>query len=277
MWRKSTSLAYIKGVSTITDKIKVLLIEDRQEFAVVMRDFICLQDDMELVGIAVDGQQGLEMIQSEHPDVVILDMIMPMLDGISVLEEVQQIGLQSMPKFIFQTGFAQDSLVKRAFELGASYCLLKPINLQVIGKRIRELGQKDGNRTPEVNIMRRSNSTELKTKNLDEVITVYLQDIGIPAHIKGYRYLREALKIVCTDIDAIQRVTQYLYPEIAARFDTAPNLVERSIRHAIEITWNRGDSKKLNSFFGSTFESIKPTNSEFIARMAERFRIYLNK
>lgn len=247
--------------------IKVLVADDNREFAELLKEFISEQRDMQVVGIGYNGNEVLEMIETYTPDVVILDIIMPVLDGIGVLEKIQSMKVKPEPKVIMLTAFGQETITKRAVELGASYYILKPFDMDILINRIRQV----------VRIPTGNNKTPIMTrgKNVDASITNVIHEIGVPAHIKGYHYLREAISMVYKDVEILGSITKVLYPKIADKYNTTPSRVERAIRHAIEVAWGRGNVDAIRSVFGYTVSvgKAKPTNSEFIAMVADKLRI----
>ncbi|AEF94930.1 sporulation transcriptional activator Spo0A [Desulfotomaculum nigrificans CO-1-SRB] len=250
----------------IRKAIKVLIADDNREFCEVLKEFINQQDDFVLVGIANNGLETLEIIQQQAPDVVVLDIIMPHLDGIGVLEKISTGAVNHKPKVIMLTAFGQESVTQRAVELGADYYILKPFDFSVLATRIRQLA--DG-----VAVSQYISSS--KPRNLDVAVTNIIHEMGVPAHIKGYHYLREAILCVINEVNLLGAVTKELYPMIAQKYQTTPSRVERAIRHAIELAWDRGNIEMMTKFFGYTInlERGKPTNSEFIAMVADKLRI----
>lgn len=246
--------------------VKVLIADDNKEFCELLKEFISQEDDFTLVGVAGNGVEAIEIISREKPDLVILDIIMPHLDGIGVLEKLISSGIQPRPKIIMLTAFGQQNVTQKAIELGADYYILKPFDFEVLANRIRQLV--DGESVPQY-------IPPVKTKNLDVAVTNIIHEMGVPAHIKGYQYLREAIKMVVDDISLLGGVTKELYPMIAQQFVTTPSRVERAIRHAIELAWDRGNTEMMNKFFGYTInlDRGKPTNSEFIAMIADKLRL----
>lgn len=245
---------------------KILVADDNREFCELLKEFISHEDDFNLVGIANNGVEAIEIINRENPDVVLLDIIMPHLDGIGVLEKLSNGEGQSRPKVIMLTAFGQQAVTQRAIELGADYYILKPFDFEVLATRIRQLA--GGESVP-------SYTPPVKTRNLDVAVTNIIHEMGVPAHIKGYQYLREAIKMVVDEVNLLGGVTKELYPLIAQKYSTTPSRVERAIRHAIELAWDRGNTEMMNKFFGYTInlERGKPTNSEFIAMVADKLRI----
>lgn len=265
-------------------KIEILLADDNQEFTSLLADFLSKQEDMVVNGVAYNGEQVLQFLEQTKtiPHVLILDIIMPHLDGLGVLERLSRLDLAEQPKVIMLTAFGQENITQRAVQLGASYYILKPFDMNVLADRIRQLvganvnssginGMMDG-----VFLAAKSNVVPLgKSKNLDAHITSIIHEIGVPAHIKGYQYLREAITMVYNNIEILGSITKILYPDIAEKYKTTPSRVERAIRHAIEVAWTRGNLDSISRLFGYTINisKSKPTNSEFIAMVADKLRI----
>ncbi|ULO09159.1 sporulation transcription factor Spo0A [Paenibacillus sp. 19GGS1-52] len=262
--------------------IEVLLADDNREFTNLLSEYISEQEDMTVTGIAYNGEEVLQMLSGAHkvPDVLILDIIMPHLDGLGVLERLRDMDLNPQPKIIMLTAFGQENITQRAVQLGASYYILKPFDMEVLASRIRQLVGIQGSLTSSSNMTNYSSSRSnvvpiSKGKNLDANITAIIHEIGVPAHIKGYQYLREAITMVYNNIEILGAITKTLYPAIAERFKTTPSRVERAIRHAIEVAWTRGNIDSISHLFGYTINisKSKPTNSEFIAMVADKLRI----
>lgn len=260
-------------------KIEVLLADDNREFTNLLGEYISDQQDMVISGIAYNGEEVLNMIEEsgKAPDVLILDIIMPHLDGLGVLERLRDMNLSPQPKVIMLTAFGQENITQRAVQLGASYYILKPFDMEVLASRIRQLvgsPSSISSSTPFTSM--KSNVVPMgKGKNLDANITSIIHEIGVPAHIKGYQYLREAITMVYNNIEILGAITKTLYPAIAEKFKTTPSRVERAIRHAIEVAWTRGNIDSISHLFGYTINisKSKPTNSEFIAMVADKLRI----
>ncbi len=255
-------------------KTKVCVVDDNRELVGLLEDYISAQEDMEVVGTASNGQECLQLLEKSNPDVLILDIIMPHLDGLAVLERMRALNLTKQPNVIMLTAFGQEDVTKKAVELGASYFILKPFDMEHLVSNIRQVS---GKAAP---IIKSSHQTfvrhsEPKTKNLDASITSIIHEIGVPAHIKGYLYLREAISMVYNDIELLGSITKVLYPDIAKKFNTTASRVERAIRHAIEVAWSRGNIDSISSLFGYTvsMSKAKPTNSEFIAMVADKLRL----
>ncbi|WP_409270595.1 sporulation transcription factor Spo0A [Neobacillus sp. SCS-31] len=255
-------------------KIKVCVVDDNRELVGLLEEYISSQEDMEVAGIAHNGQECLEMLEEVNPDVLVLDIIMPHLDGLAVLERIRELKNGPMPNVIMLTAFGQEDVTKKAVELGASYFILKPFDMEMLGNHIRTVNGKTSVTRKGHSTGFRSNS-EQKPKNLDASITSIIHEIGVPAHIKGYLYLREAISMVYNDIELLGSITKVLYPDIAKKYNTTASRVERAIRHAIEVAWSRGNIDSISSLFGYTvsMSKAKPTNSEFIAMVADKLRL----
>ncbi|TKC19844.1 sporulation transcription factor Spo0A [Robertmurraya kyonggiensis] len=257
-------------------KIKVCIVDDNRELVGLLEDYVSSQEDMEVVGVAHNGQECLEVLAETDPDVLVLDIIMPHLDGLAVLERVRELKKNSLPSVIMLTAFGQEDVTKKAVELGASYFILKPFDLEHLGNHIRQVS---GRPSPVMRKPMLTNASRLvveeKPKNLDASITSIIHEIGVPAHIKGYLYLREAISMVYKDIELLGSITKVLYPDIAKKYNTTASRVERAIRHAIEVAWSRGNIDSISSLFGYTvsMSKAKPTNSEFIAMVADKLRL----
>lgn len=255
------------------NKIKVLLADDNKDFCDVIASHLSKQDDMTVVAVAVDGIDAMNKIRDTEPDVAIIDGIMPRLDGIGVLERLQKNNDIHQPVTIILSALSQDKVVQKALDLGASYYMVKPFDMDALTQRIRQLLQekpliKSG--IPSFNQPLPVLNYDLETK-----VTNILHEIGVPAHIRGYHYMREAIIMSVNDMDVLNYITKELYPSIAKKCNTTPSRVERAIRHAIEVAWNRGKVDAIDALFGYTVNNHKgkPTNSEFIALIADRLRL----
>lgn len=251
----------------MSDKpVKIMIADDNKEFGELLKEFINQYDDLQLIGIAFNGLEALQMIRESTPDIILLDIIMPHLDGIGVLEKLAEDNTISKPRIIMLTAFGQESVTQKAAELGADYYILKPFDFSFLITRIRQLseGVNTGNYI-----------AQTKPQNLNISVTNMIHEMGVPAHLKGYHYLRDAILMVIKDVNLLGAVTKELYPRIGVKFQTTPSRVERAIRHAIELAWDRGNVEMMTNFFGYTInlERGKPTNSEFIAMVADKLRI----
>jgi two-component system response regulator (stage 0 sporulation protein A) len=259
--------------------LKVLIADDNREFTELLRDYVASQSDMEVCGIAHNGTEVVELVRDRQPDIVVLDIIMPVLDGIGALERLLETQGR-LPRVILLTAFGQETVTRRAMELGVSYFILKPFDMPVLVERIRQVAMD----TPAISQAAATTAVPHppmvaaqgpSKKNLESAITQIIHEIGVPAHIKGYHYLREAIGIVFNDVEILGSITKTLYPRIAERFKTTPSRVERAIRHSIEVAWGRGNVEAIRAVFGYTVSAskTKPTNSEFIAMIADKLRM----
>lgn len=252
----------------VKEKIRIAIADDNREFVGIMQEYLSEQPDIEVTGIAYNGEEVLEIVESEQPDILILDIIMPHLDGIGVLEQINATALPKRPKIIMLTAFGQENITQRVVELGADYFILKPFNMEVLSARIRQLAGVITRQRPLV-------AQAIQSHPIDVEVTNIIREIGIPAHIKGYQYLRDAILMIAKEMDLLGAVTKVLYPKIAEKYSTTPSRVERAIRHAIEVAWARGNADMINKIFGYTIqlEKGKPTNSEFMAMIADKLRL----
>ena len=267
----------------MNDKITVLISDDNSEFATTLANYLENDEDVEVVGMAKDGEEALSIISTIKPDVVLLDVIMPHLDGIGVLERLNSMKLEKRPICIMLSAVGQDKITQKAITLGAQYYVLKPFDIQVLIKRIKELRYYQPSTNKGSFIVKESKTqyidipqNEKKSEDsLEALVTNVIHEVGVPAHIKGYQYLREAIMMVVNDIDVINQITKQLYPDIAQKYHTTPSRVERAIRHAIEVAWGRGQPDVVENIFGYTVSATKgkPTNSEFIAMIADKLRL----
>ena len=256
-------------------KIKVLIADDNLRSAGLLEETIKKDKDIEVIGKAEDGMEALEQIRDKEPDVVLLDLIMPKLDGLGVMEHVKKdITLKKLPSFIVITGIGQEVVTESAFELGASYYMLKPFDYQLVISRIKQLRGVSSHRRLEGAGAARGNNAFLE-RNLEADVTNVIHEIGVPAHIKGYHYLRDAIMMSVNDTEMLNSITKQLYPTIAKHHKTTPSRVERAIRHAIEVAWSRGKMDTIDALFGYTVHNGKgkPTNSEFVALIADKIRL----
>ena len=260
-------------------KIKVAIADDNREFCQIISRFITEVEEFEVVGTAKDGLEALDIVEEKRPDILILDIIMPHLDGLGVLEKLNEKYTDYFPKVVILSAVGQDSITQRAMELGASYYIIKPFDFNMFIDRLKQINNMSPNNSNQNNVNLPNESSEgKKTNELETKITKIIQEIGVPAHIKGYLYLRESIHIVVNDMDYLGAITKELYPEVAIKYNTTTSRVERAIRHAIEVAWNRGDVETLERIFGYTINNNKgkPTNSEFIALIADRLRLEMN-
>ncbi|WP_027632920.1 sporulation transcription factor Spo0A [Clostridium hydrogeniformans] len=261
-------------------KITVLIADDNKEFCNILNDYLLNQRDIDVIGIAKDGLEALKLIEERKPELVVLDIIMPHLDGLGVLERLNTMNLDPMPRIIVLSAVGQDKITQRAITLGADYYVIKPFDMEVFTKRIRQMFNNTISSEESKKTVSNTDNSEFKSSkkepiDLESEITTIIHEIGVPAHIKGYMYLREAITMVVNDMELLSAVTKELYPSIAKKYNTTASRVERAIRHAIEVAWGRGQVEAINRIFGYTIHNDKgkPTNSEFIAMVADKLRL----
>lgn len=276
----------------MNEKIKVVLVDDNKDFLDVLESNLINEDDIQIVGIADNGVEAVELVESREPDVLICDVIIPYLDGIGVIEKLNSLNLNKKPEIIMISTMGLEKVITKALNLGASYFLVKPFDYKLLIRRIKDVS-KESNSHIKSSISISNNLSNISnfkntqsngrdfiesSENVDTQITNIIHKIGVPAHIKGYTFIREAIKMVIDDASLLGAVTKELYPTIAKKYNTTPSRVERAIRHAIEVAWSRGDISIKEQFFAYTLNSTKskPTNSEFIAVIADKLRLELS-
>lgn len=260
-------------------EIKVAIADDNERILEVLGEIISNDKELNLVGKANNGEDVCSVIREKEPDVVLLDLIMPKMDGLSVMESVNNDRtLKKHPYFIVVTAVGQERITEDAFNKGAMYYVMKPFNNDTILERIKQVSRKEKVvYHPADNY---GTGKEEESVSLENKVTDMIHEIGIPAHIKGYHYLRDAIMMAVEDMDVLNAVTKVLYPTVAKRHQTTASRVERAIRHAIEVAWSRGKLDTLEDLFGYTVSNGKgkPTNSEFIALIADTLRLqYKNR
>lgn len=246
------------------DKIKIAIADDNRELVRLMSDYLSKEPNMEVVAIAYNGKTCIEMLKKQKIDILVLDIIMPYLDGIAVLDAIKEDDNLRGIDVIMLSAFGQESIMSQAAQYGASYFIMKPFETERLAVQINHIMQ---NRSVPQQI---ASGETLK----EERISTMMKDIGVPPHIKGYVYLKEAVSLVLENPDILNRITKALYPGIADIFDTTPARVERSIRHAIELVWNKSETTHISKIFGYSEEHLqsKPSNSQFIAMVADSIR-----
>lgn len=257
----------------LKEEIEVLLADDNMDFCNVVGNYLNSQEGLKVVGMAHNGKEAFEQILEKKPKVVILDGIMPELDGLGVLEKINNSNLfTKKPAIIMLSAVTEQKITQEAIKLGAAYYMAKPFNMDGLVKRIHMVSKEEEPTQNEIIIQ---NSP--KKYNLEARVTQILHEIGVPAHIRGYHYMREAIMMAVDDIEVLNYITKELYPSIAKISNTTPSRVERAIRHAIEVAWSRGKLDTKNDLFSYTINinKGKPTNSEFIALIADRLRLEL--
>ena len=255
------------------EQLSVAIADDNQKILNVLGEIVSADKELDLVGKAKNGEEMCQIIKDRQPDVVLLDLIMPKMDGLTVMEKVgQDRTIRKRPYFIVITAVGQEKITEDAFNKGANYYIMKPFNNQMLLERIKS-----------VRNMARSSDRQCEDghaetvsgENLETRVTNMLHEIGIPAHIKGYHYLRDAIIMAVNDMDVLNAITKILYPTVAKKYQTTSSRVERAIRHAIEVAWSRGKLDTLDELFGYTVSTGKgkPTNSEFIALIADTIQL----
>ncbi len=248
-------------------KSSVLIADGSEDFCNSLRSVLQRSDRFQVAGVANDGEQAIRMLEERKPDILVLDLMLAKRDGITVLKTIA--GSDHQPSILATSGFVTDYVASTAASLGVMYLMLKPCDMEALVDRLEEIQGGDSQKNLQVHKPAQS--------NIEAMVTNIIHEIGVPAHIKGYQYLREAIIIAVEDMDVINAITKVLYPQVAKTFSTTPSRVERAIRHAIEVAWDRGDLDTLQRFFGYTVSNTKgkPTNSEFIALIADRLQLQL--
>lgn len=246
------------------DKIRVLMIDDNVSLVDMVREYFSDHKKIEIVDCAYDGEEGVKKIieNGDNYDLVLLDLIMPKKDGIYVLDELKKKGIAK--NIIVETSYNEPKVIRKVSEYGVNYYVLKPFELVDLESKILDIFEY-------VN----SKSINLYHSNLQISITKMLHELGMPSHIKGYQYIRDGINMIYNNPDIIGGITKELYPDIASKYDTTVSRVERAIRHAIEVSWNRGDLDYMEELFGHSvdIDKAKPTNSEFIVTVADKLRL----
>ena len=252
----------------MSEPIKIILADDSMDFCEMLHLQLENYTGIQVVGKVQDGQELLTQIWEKQPDMIVVDAMLSKKDGLSVIRALQEAHLKKMPSVFVVSSFSSERMMAEAMALKVSYFTIKPCDLADLARRIAAhntvmpvFNDPGKNLPPEVEL-------EMRVTNI-------IHDIGVPAHIKGYQYLREAIIMTVKDMDIINAITKVLYPTVAKRYKTTSSRVERAIRHAIEVAWDRGDVEVLNGFFGYTVSNVKgkPTNSEFISMIADRIRL----
>ena len=245
----------------------VIIADNSEEFSGSLATLLHRRDGYQVIGTATDGETAIRMVTDKTPDILVLDMMLAKKDGIAVLKAISC--MEHKPAILATSGFVTNYVANAAANLGVRYLTLKPCDMESLLDHIDELrGGENLRQLP----VRSGNNDSIET-----LVTSIIHEIGVPAHIKGYQYLREAIIIAVEDMDVINAITKVLYPQVAKTFQTTPSRVERAIRHAIEVAWDRGDLDTLQRFFGYTVSNTKgkPTNSEFIALIADKLQLQL--
>lgn len=259
------------------ETLNVAIVDDNERMVSVLSEVVSSDSELNVIGTAKNGEEAYQLINDKEPDVVLLDIVMPKIDGISVMEKVNQNRtLKKSPAFIIVSAVGQDSITEDAFNQGAAYFIMKPFDNEVLLNKIKYVKSNANKVNKDV---RKSqiyeNKKEYAERNLESDVTEIIHEIGVPAHIKGYQYLRDAIIMSVNDMEMLNSITKILYPTIAKKHQTTPSRVERAIRHAIEVAWSRGKMDTLDALFGYTISNGKgkPTNSEFVALIADKIRL----
>ncbi len=245
----------------------VIIADNSEEFCSSLATTLHQADRFQVLDTANDGDKAIALVADRQPDILILDMMLAKKDGISVLKAIN--ALERKPTVLATSGFVTDYVASAAANLGVRYLMLKPCDMSALVERLEELRGGETLRMPV--------KCHPGKQNIETLVTGIIHEIGVPAHIKGYQYLREAIILAVEDMDVINAITKVLYPQVAKTFQTTPSRVERAIRHAIEVAWDRGDLDTLQRFFGYTVSNTKgkPTNSEFIALIADKLQLQM--
>ncbi len=257
-------------------KLNIAIADDNERMVRLLDHIVNSDEELQVVGKASNGEELLEVIQEKKPDVVLLDIIMPKLDGLAVMDRVNRDPAIKKPAFIVISAVSQEKTTEDAFEVGADYYILKPFDNDMVLRQIkRTKARQERNHSGIRKINAYESRKEYMERNLETDVTNIIHEVGVPAHIKGYQYLRDAIIMSVTDMEMLNSITKILYPTIAKRHQTTPSRVERAIRHAIEVAWSRGKMDTIDALFGYTVSNGKgkPTNSEFIAMIADKIRL----
>lgn len=270
----------LRGVFTM-EKLNIAIADDNERMVQLLDQIVSSDEELQVVGKAGNGEDLIEIIREKKPDVVLLDIIMPKLDGLTVMDRVNQDSNLRKPAFIVISAVSQEKMTEDAFELGADYYILKPFDNETVVnriKRVRTRQLRNASKTKKISAY--ESQKVYMEHNLETDVTNIIHEVGVPAHIKGYQYLRDAIIMSVNDMEMLNSITKILYPTIAKRHQTTPSRVERAIRHAIEVAWSRGKMDTIEELFGYTVSGGKgkPTNSEFIALIADKIRLeYKNR
>ena len=258
------------------DRLNIAIADDNERILELLDEIISQDEELQVVGKATNGEEALDIIKTKEPDVVLLDIIMPKMDGLSVMEKVKNDANLKKPAFIMITAIGQEGITEDAFNLGADFYIMKPFDNEVVINRIKRFKGGSNRKFAEAKrITAYENRGGSMEHNLENDVTNIIHEIGVPAHIKGYQYLRDAIIMSVNDMDMLNSITKVLYPTIAKKHQTTPSRVERAIRHAIEVAWSRGKMDTIDELFGYTVSNGKgkPTNSEFVALIADKIRL----
>lgn len=259
----------------------VAIVDDNERMVEILDGILRQDEELQIVGIARNGEEACQVIREKEPDIMLLDIIMPKLDGLTVMERIgHDANIRKKPEFVVISAIGQERITEDAFLLGASYYIMKPFDHDMLLSRIRSLKENRHRKRPEgMKMLPYEDKADYLERNLETDVTNMIHEIGVPAHIKGYQYLRDAIMMAVEDMNMLNSITKILYPTIAKNHKTTPSRVERAIRHAIEVAWSRGKMDTIDELFGYTVSvgKGKPTNSEFIALIADKIRLDYKK
>ena len=259
-------------------KLNIAIADDNERMVSLLSDILSKEEEFNVVGKAFNGEEAYQLVKKTEPDIMLLDVIMPKLDGLSVVEKVNKdASIKKKPSFIMLTAVGNENVTEDAFSLGVSYYIMKPFDNDMVVNRIKLIARGSSKGPAEVKRVMAYEKPEepAPERNLEADVTNIIHEIGVPAHIKGYQYLRDAIMMSVDDIEMLNSITKVLYPTIAKKYQTTPSRVERAIRHAIEVAWSRGKMDTIDALFGYTINTGKgkPTNSEFVALLADKIRL----
>ena len=259
------------------EKLNVGIADDNELIVSLLSDIVAQDEELRVVGTARNGEEAYQMIKTKQPDVVLLDIIMPEMDGLAVMDKIKRDKtIKKSPEFIMISAIGKEGITEDAFQMGASYYIMKPFAKDVVVNRIKMIKHREKRKSFQIRkAVPYESQEQLMKRNLESLVTDMIHEIGIPAHIKGYQYLRDAIIMSVNDIEMLNSITKILYPTIAKKYQTTASRVERAIRHAIEVSWSRGKMDTIDALFGYTINNGKgkPTTSEFIALIADKIRL----
>jgi len=257
----------------MSKKMKIMIADCNTDFRTMLIDRLGAEPELEVCGYVTDGQAAVRMAKETKPDIIIVDLVLPPLDGLSAIREIRELNPEPQPSIYVLSKFSSQETIAEAVSLGVSYFMMKPFDVNALVGRILRRKTMELSPAPTTTMSYPTHSDV----DIEIRVTNIIHEIGVPAHIKGYQYLRDAIIMTVNDMDVINAITKVLYPSVAKRYQTTSSRVERAIRHAIEVAWDRGDLETLQGFFGYTISNTKgkPTNSEFISMIADKLRLQL--
>ncbi len=269
-WKKLIILHNLKGVSSMKEKFSILIADDNKSLTNSLSEHFETEMYIDKVYTAYDGEEAWEALCEFKPDIVLLDIIMPKLDGIGFLKKMTS-AIVNPPIVIALSVSGNEMTMEAVMKSGAQYFIIKPQSARYISDIVKELAKVSVSKPSPVPAIKQD------TPDIETIVTNIIHELGVPAHIKGYHYIRSAILMVIENMDMLNYITKRLYPAIAKKYSTTSSRVERAIRHSIEVAWTRGSAETMNDIFGYTIQSAKgkPTNSEFIAMVADRIRLQI--